>query len=270
MNFYNGSDVNKILKKVGINLENEFNIKKLAAIIKKRIWILIVSISLFFGLGGIYTVYLTTPLYSTSSKLIVNAKSPDLMNTLLVMVKEPSLLEYVIDQMNLKITSDELSKEITAESVNGSSIVKITVVDSDPNLAAEIANTTADVFINQMPNLLGFKDIKFLSRAEVNNEPINENYSKYSTYGFLVGLVVGIGLIFLLDSLDETVRSEQSVEELLGIPVLGTVSKMKKKNTSLSKSERELNAVEEEYRAINEPKIITFKEQDQSNQSSNF
>ncbi|MFD4703677.1 YveK family protein [Gottfriedia sp. NPDC058432] len=251
-------------------MENEFNIKKLYAIIKKRIWILIVSISLFFALGGIYTVYLTTPLYSTSSKLIVNAKTPDLMNTLLVMVKEPSLLEYVIEQMNLNITSDDLSKEITVESVNGSSVVKITVVDSNPDLAAEIANTTADVFMNQMPNILGFKDIKLLSRAEVNNIPINENYSKYSIYGLLVGLAVGIGLVFLLDSLDDTVRSEQNVEELLGIPVLGTVSKMRKKNTSLSKSERKLNAMKEEYHAINEQKIITIKEQNQSNQSSNF
>lgn len=248
-------------------MENEFNIKKLYGIIKKRFWILLVSIGLFTSLGGIYTFFFTMPQYSTSSKLIVNAKTPDLMNTLLVMVKEPSLLDHVIDEMNLNITSDELSKEITAESINGSSVVQITAVDSDPKLAAEIANTTAKVFMNQMPSLLGFKDIKFLSYAEVNTVPINDSYSSYSIYGFLVGTVLGIALIFLLDSMDDTVRSEQSVEHLLGIPVIGTVSKMNKKNTSLSKIESKFNDLKGDYRAAKEQKIIT---QNRQNQSSNF
>ncbi|MEH7351860.1 Wzz/FepE/Etk N-terminal domain-containing protein, partial [Gottfriedia acidiceleris] len=82
-------------------MENEFNIKKLYGIIKKRIWILLVSMVLFSSLGVIYTFYFTTPQYSTSSKLIVNAKTPDLMNTLLVMVKEPLVLNIVINQLNL-------------------------------------------------------------------------------------------------------------------------------------------------------------------------
>lgn len=249
-----------------ISLENEFNIKKLYGIIKKRIWILLVSMVLFSSLGVIYTFYFTTPQYSTSSKLIVNAKTPDLMNTLLVMVKEPLVLNIVINQLNLNLTSDELSKRITAENVNGSSIVKITAVDSDPKLAAEIADTTANVFMNQMPNLLGFKDIKFLSSADYNTVPINDSYSSYSIYGFLVGTVLGIALTFLLDSLDETVRSEQSVEELLGIPVLGTVSKMNKKNT-LSKIESKFNDLKGDYRAAKEQKVIT---QNRQNQSSNF
>ncbi|PEC50506.1 hypothetical protein COJ46_07790 [Bacillus sp. AFS077874] len=247
-------------------MENEFNIKKLYGIIKKRFWILLVSIGLFTSLGGIYTYYFTMPQYSTSSKLIVNAKTPELMNTLLVMVKEPSLLRKVINQMNLNTTPDELSKEITAESINGSSVVQITAVDLDPKLAAEIANTTANVFMNQMPGLLGFKDIKFLSYAEVNTVPTNDSYSSYIIYGILVGIVLGIALIFLLDSLDDTVRSEQSVEDLLGIPVFGTISKMNKKNTSLSKIESKLN-MKGDYRAAKEHKII---KQNRQNQSSNF
>ncbi|MEH7402268.1 Wzz/FepE/Etk N-terminal domain-containing protein [Gottfriedia acidiceleris] len=247
-------------------MENEFNIKKLYGIIKKRFWILLVSIGLFTSLGGIYTYYFTMPQYSTSSKLIVNAKTPELMNTLLVMVKEPSLLRKVINQMNLNTTPDELSKEITAESINGSSVVQITAVDLDPKLAAEIANTTANVFMNQMPGLLGFKDIKFLSYAEVNTVPTNDSYSSYIIYGFLVGIVLGIALIFLLDSLDDTVRSEQSVEDLLGIPFFGTISKMNKKNTSLSKIESKLN-MKGDYRAAKEHKII---KQNRQNQSSNF
>ena len=48
--------------------------------------------------------------------------------------------------------------------------------------------------------------------------------------GFVLGLVAGIGLVFLLESLDDSVKSEEDVEEFLGIPVLGKVPKMTRKN----------------------------------------
>jgi Mrp family chromosome partitioning ATPase len=41
--------------------------------------------------------------------------------------------------------------------------------------------------------------------------------------GGLLGLVVGIGLAFLVEALDKRVRSEQQIEEALGIPLLGRV-----------------------------------------------
>ena len=54
--------------------------------------------------------------------------------------------------------------------------------------------------------------------------------------GFVLGLVAGIGLVFFLDSLDDSVKSEEDVEEFLGIPVLGKVSKMKKKELEKKES----------------------------------
>jgi Mrp family chromosome partitioning ATPase/capsular polysaccharide biosynthesis protein len=41
--------------------------------------------------------------------------------------------------------------------------------------------------------------------------------------GGLVGLVLGLGLAFLLDTLDPRVRSEDEIESVLGIPLLGRI-----------------------------------------------
>ena len=44
-------------------------------------------------------------------------------------------------------------------------------------------------------------------------------------------MVLSIGFIFLLDSLDERIKSERRIEQLLDVPVLGGISKMNRKNT---------------------------------------
>jgi capsular polysaccharide biosynthesis protein len=215
-------------------LEKEINLKKLLNLLWKRAWIIITATIACSVLVGIYNLYFSKPIYESSSRIIVNAE-PELMTTLMVMMKEPSFLEYVVSEMNLNKTPEKLSQQISAGSVGGSTIVKISVFDPDPEMAAKIANTTAIVFKEKMPVLLGFSGINILSEAKINSDAINENDTRNLLVGILLGLILGVGIIFLIDFLDDTIRSEQNVEKVLGIPVLGSVSKMTKKNTTIKK-----------------------------------
>nr|WP_263325061.1 Wzz/FepE/Etk N-terminal domain-containing protein [Neobacillus sp. Marseille-Q6967] len=218
-------------------MEKEINIKRLFNIVKKRIWIVIVTTIISSTFAAIYSVYFTTPLYESSSRIIVNAQ-PDLMNTLMVVIKEPTFLEHVINEEKLDRSPEELSQQITAGSIAGSSIVKISVVDTNPRIAANIADAVADVFKNEIPKILGFSDIRIFSKAKVISNPINLNHEKKIVIGIMLGLIAGVGIIFLLDFLDNTVKSERSIEDLLGIPVIGNVSRINKKNTALKKTKR--------------------------------
>ncbi|MEH7112575.1 Wzz/FepE/Etk N-terminal domain-containing protein [Neobacillus niacini] len=218
-------------------MEKEINIKKLFEIIKKRFWVMIVTVIITLALSAIYNIYFTKPQYESSSRIIINAE-PELMNTLMVMIKEPSFLEHVIEEMELNKTPEELSKQISAGSIGGSTIVKISVFDTNPEMATKIANTTAIVFKEKMPILLGFTSISILSDAKANPYPINDNQTRNILIGFLVGLISGVGIIFIKDFLDDTIRSEEYLEELLGVPVLGSISKMNKKKKAINKHER--------------------------------
>jgi hypothetical protein len=42
----------------------------------------------------------------------------------------------------------------------------------------------------------------------------------------VVGLMAGVGLAFLLEYFDTTVKDEQEIEKLLGLPVLGVIAIM--------------------------------------------
>ncbi|MGJ7919499.1 YveK family protein [Neobacillus sp. LXY-4] len=215
-------------------MEKEINIKRFFYVIKKRFWLVVVFAFLFSVFAGIYSLFFTKPLYESSSRVIINAE-PELMNTLLVMIKEPAFLEYVIEKLNVNRNPDDLSRQVSAESIGGSSIVKISVVDTNPEMAAKIANTTAAVFKKEIPNILDFNDIRVFSKAKVSSNPINIDHQKKILIGFVVGIVAGIGIIFLLDFFNETIRSEQNAEQIEMAPVLSRVSKINTNNSTIKK-----------------------------------
>lgn len=213
----------------------EINLNEIYKVIKKRILPLLILTIIGAAAGFLQDHVTVTPLYKTSSRVIIGADD-QARTTLQVIVKDRTILDKVVQQLKLPMSSDALANEITVTSIDSSQVVSITVVNKDPKLAAQIANTTASVFKDEVPNIVGKDYVRLLSDAKVNQVPINpKNNHKIYMYT-IVGFVLGIGIAFLLDSFDNTVRSEKEIERLLGINVLGKVSKMNKRNVKKKKS----------------------------------
>ncbi|MFK9089963.1 YveK family protein [Bacillus salipaludis] len=207
----------------------DIDLKELFLVIKRRLWLIIVITIIATGLGTYYSHSNNAPLYQSSSRIIIGA-NPENRNTLQVIIKDSTILDKVVKELGLAQSAEALAGQITVSSVDNSQVVSISVTDTDPNRAADIANTTAKVFKQEIPTIMDFNDVRLLSDAKVNPWPINQSQNKLIIIGFIAGLVIGIGLVFLLDSLDDSLRSEHEVEEMLGLPVLGRVPKMHKKN----------------------------------------
>lgn len=217
-------------------MAKEINLKEILGVLKKRAWIGI-TITILAALFGYFysSINQTTLLYSSSTNIIINADGGQ-RKTLEVIIKDKTVLEKVITQLGIERTTESLAQSIQVGSIDETQVVKISVIDVNPELAAEIANTTASVFIQEIPSIMDFDDVRVLSDAQVNPMPINEsNENKILGAAIIGGIVIGIGLIFLVDSLDESIRSEQEVEELLEVPILGSVSIMSKKNINKTK-----------------------------------
>ncbi|WP_440603774.1 YveK family protein [Bacillus sp. GB_SG_008] len=216
-------------------MEKEINLKNLFAVIRRRLWIMVVLTLTITLVGAAYSIFLKTPLYTSSARILIPANN-DTMNTLKVMINEPVVMEKVAAELAAELdinrSASALSGQISTESVQNSQIVRITVVDKDPELAAKIANTTAAVYKQEASSTLKFNDVSILSEATAlkNSVPINIDHTNTIMIAFFVGLVLSIGFIFLLDSLDDRIKSERAIEKLLDIPTLGSISKMNKKN----------------------------------------
>lgn len=216
----------------------EINLKEYIDIIKKRLWIIILMTMLTTAVGYFYSKN-NTPItqYQTSTRVILEAE-PNTINTLMVMIKDPLILDKVIAQLGLSKSSGALANQINIGSVNDSQIIKITVVDTDPQMAVEIANTTIAVFRSEITGILGlFLNVKVIDEAQ-DASPLEQESSNMVLIMFALGIILGIGFVFLLDSLDNTIRSDQEIEKYLGAPVLGFIPKMTKRNTTVKRKKR--------------------------------
>lgn len=209
----------------------DINLKEFYYVIKKRIWMVVVITLITTTLGAYHSISTNTPLYQSSSRIIISA-GPDDRNSLQVIIKDSIVLDKVVKELGLPQSPEALASQITVASIDNSQVVSIGVTDTNPYRAAKIATTTANVFKEEIPIIKIFKDVSvsLLSDAKVNPHPINQSQNRMIIISLIVGLVIGIGLVFLLDSLDDTLRTDREVEEMVGLPVLGRVSKMNKKN----------------------------------------
>ncbi|WP_442594261.1 YveK family protein [Neobacillus sp. D3-1R] len=224
------------------NYSKEINLKDHFRLIKKYLWIIILITFITTSIGIIKNTFFTSaPLYQSSTRMIIGA-DPKSMPTLLVLLRDSTILQKVSNELGGKKSPEGLAQQISARSIDGSQVVSLNVIDSDPAMAAKIANITAKVFKNEIPNIVGFNDIKLLTEAKINTYPINPPQNSNIVIAFIIGVVLGVGIIYFIDTLDDSVRSKDEIEKTLGITVLGTVAKMNKKN--MKKKNEKQNTME--------------------------
>lgn len=83
--------------------------------------------------------------------------------------------------------------------------------------------------------------------------PVSPNNKLNLAIGLVLGVMIGIGLAFLLELLDRTVKDDKFVSEDLGLTILGTVPQM---------SQKELDATIQK-----KPLIPSFKKASTNNDS---
>ncbi|WP_017379312.1 YveK family protein [Paenisporosarcina sp. TG-14] len=210
----------------------------------KKYFILIISLTILSTLiVGLVSYFYLTPVYQASIKLLVqeNTASPNsgeiqkniqLINTYNVIIKDPAILDIVRNELSIEqITTEALISKINVSGDGNSQVVTITVQDQNQFVARDIANTTATVFQREISNIMNVDNVNLLSKAKAteNQAPIKPDKIKFMAIAMVVGLMIGVGLALLLDYLDNTLNSEQEIESLLGIPVIGSISSMEKK-----------------------------------------
>ena len=104
----------------------------------------------------------------------------------------------------------------------------ITVRDTDPVFAAALANKVADVFARVVVEKMGAGQVNIIDMAIEPNEPSSPNKPMNLAIGLLLGIMLGVGVIMLIEFLDTTVKNNEDVERLTGYTLLGIVPQFEK------------------------------------------
>ncbi|WP_162848444.1 YveK family protein [Paenibacillus nanensis] len=209
----------------------EIDLRKLFMTIRKKLWLIVVITGLLTGLGIVYNSQSEPDVFASSSRVIIAANN-DLMPTVRALVREPVVLEQVIEELGLNASAGQLRSQIRVDSVEGSLITVVTVMDTHPERAADIANSVVNVYKEVASETLGISSIRLLTSAEPVPVPINVKTNTIVYVAFIAGLILSISLVFLLESLDDSIQTEQDIEGALGLNMLGQVSKIRRRHTS--------------------------------------
>lgn len=223
-------------------MEDTIELREIFAVLRKR-WIIIFLITSVASLtSAVASFFLITPIYEASTQLLVNKSDRDnglynfndintdlkLVETYNVIINSPRIIELVIKELNLSLTPQQLSGKVKVNSVKNSQVISITVSDENQAEAARIANGIATVFQREITSIMKVDNVQVLSVAKADPVPVpvKPKPALNIAIAFVVGLMTGIGIVFLLEYLDQSIRDEQEVEQLLGLAVLGSIPKI--------------------------------------------
>lgn len=223
-------------------MEETISLRELFETLKKRLWLIALITVLAATTSAVVSFFVLTPIYQSSTQILVNQSKTDqaaafnysdirtnveLINTYTVIMKSPTILEKVGDELGYNNNQTAaLKNKIQVRSENNSQVMSVTVEDPDPVAAVDIANTVSSVFKREIVTIMNVDNVSILAKAEVsdNPTPVKPRPMLNIAIALVVGLMAGVGLAFLLEYLDNTIKTEQDIEKLLELPVLGAVT----------------------------------------------
>lgn len=135
------------------------------------------------------------------------------------------------------MTGNQIGQSIRASTANESQVMNLTASGLSPDKAAKTVNAVAKVFKTQIPVIMKVDNVTILSEAKPadSSKPINVNPIINILISFIVGLLLAVGFVFLLEYLDDTMKTEEELEKELNLPALAVISKIRKDEIRSSK-----------------------------------
>ena len=226
----------------------EIDLKELFEFFKKKIAIIVIIIASVCIIGCIRGLVMKTPLYSSSTTVVLKPANggmttsdvtvnKNLVATYAQIVKSRRILDQVIAELHLDIKYESLSGNISVSAINNTEIIKIRVSNKNPELARDIADATAEVFVAEIGDLYKMDNVSILDKASVSSKPYNINVLKQIFIYFMIGVVLGFGFAFVVFYFDRTIKSTEQIEQKIQTPILGRVQDTTKSDGKTLKSE---------------------------------
>ncbi|GAF65033.1 capsular polysaccharide biosynthesis protein [Bacillus sp. TS-2] len=222
-------------------MEETISLQDIFLTLRRRLKLLIIIPLVALVLSGLVSYFLLTPTYESTAQILVTQENTEqiisqqdvrtnieLINTYNEVMRSPAILDLVIEELNLDISVNSLKSSLSISSENNSQVMNLTVEHTDPAMAVNIANTTATVFEEKIIDLMNVNNVNILAPATLGEipSPVSPNPTLNMAIALVVGLMLAVGLAFLLEYLDPTIKSEEELEKLLELPVLGVVPNM--------------------------------------------
>ncbi len=222
-------------------------LRRYLTVLRSRLWLILMTTLLAAGVG--YTVANDEPEYLARSTLYVGERNissdpfegeltgdritalSTVAFTFAKMIDSAPIAQRAVQQLGLDLDTADIVK--ATETTPDLQLLYIDVTDRDPELAQTLSNGLADAFVEAVqefeppgadaegtvPRLPAY----VFERAALPVAPIPTDQFQSVLLSALFGLIASVGIAFLLDYLDLSIRTASDVERRLELPVLGVI-----------------------------------------------
>lgn len=146
----------------------------------------------------------------------------------------PTIIGEVDQKLHLSIPIKTLSSMIKAKPGANTDLVTITVTTLNPVQAAQIANTIGQQTIKLVSHAEGQKSLQMVTSATPNTTPVSPNTKLNVAVAFALGMMISIGLAFLLEYLNDSLQTEDQAKNVLNLPILGVIPTIHHKTAAVA------------------------------------
>lgn len=214
-------------------------------------WKMILCLAVVLAIvSGVYTVFFVTPLYRATSTIYVLSRKDSAINMSDLQIGTALTSDYikvfsmwevheeVISNLNLPYSYTEMEKLLTVVNDSGTRMLDITITSPSPTEAASIANEYASVASQYIAETMATDKPNIMSVALVPANPVSPNKTKNIMLGFLLGFLLGAGIVTLHMLTNDTYKTAEEIRKYTGLVTLAVVPVESEMSKSKSKSKR--------------------------------
>ncbi len=216
--------------------EKLINLDEILYLLKKRLWILVLVTGVISCLG-MYKASLMTTTYQATAKTFVGRGDNlmdyysqneikyynEFMNTFNEIIRVDDFLNETLKKHKINKSSFEVKNSLGFSASENTPIFTVTYKTSERNGAEQVLTAVCEEFNEQAKTIIPDAKPRIIDSAKV--YPIIPNKKKLVLMYFGAGVIFSLGIIFLLDYLDDTIKSNSRLEKVLPVPVLGNIPK---------------------------------------------
>lgn len=220
----------------------ELNFKEMLHLLLRKWWLILLC-AIIIGIGAyFFAANFTTPVYEANTTIYVGKNADQAgVDALDLNIGAAVVLDYreiaksrlvastVIKELELTddLSVGELIDRINVEQRTETRVIEISVMDYDPEMAMIITNKTAEVFKEKIAEIMQIENVQVIDVAELPTSPVTPGKRTISMIGSMLGLIIGVVIVFLIEYFDNTIKTPEDVKKYLGLPVIGTIPAFK-------------------------------------------
>ena len=211
-----------------------------------HMWLLIMVAILAAGSFYAFVELTYTPRYQSVATLYILQQNPTqpqmttnnyddfnlalkVVNDCTHLLKSHSVLETVIEDLNLEITYKDLYKSITVSNPEETRILEVRVESDTPESAKIIVDRVCTEGTEKITEAMGFKQVNFYERGILDKIPCNRTgLITYLIVAFVAAALMYI-YFFLYFVLDDRIQTDEDIAYYLNVSILGDIPNAEEK-----------------------------------------